>query len=853
MKMKDKCKQAVATALGKQSLTAQEATNIEARINQTMVNLARQDIQRWRGLSDIEKLSEASKQVAIDIQSDFARKKRIAVQDILIQSKNLEILNDPNSRISASERIDRMVAAYGDMSGIQSVDSQTRAISDIYEGQLVDTYLNIKGALGIYTDQNLVRNIVKELHGEVTGDAIALKASEGITKTFNDILDRFNRAGGDIKKRKDYALPQHHSPQKVAEAGFDNWFNDIKPLLKLDNFLNEGGYPLSSAEMKDVLSGIYTTIVTNGADKFEAGKAGANVSSKTTNKHQEGRVLNFKDADAWLDYQSQYGGMQFVDIVGQHIYSMSRDIALVETFGSSPKKNFEILTKHAKQIDTEEKGIPVDKAEKSLIRAQDMFDEFMGANQAGSKVLANVGLTYRSMNVASMLGGTTLTSVTDQATIAKTAHVHGLSYWKTFGELIKQLNPKNAEDRKLAHSLGLATREMLGSINRWSDDGLTSVHGKAEKLAQASNGLATQVLRVSGLNTLTAASKIAFSKMMMNKYADLSRNKNWADLSAVDRELLQGAGLSELDWQVWKLATPVEDLSGNQLLAAKSIYDIPDDLLKGFGDNPKQIKDAVATRLHTHILDEQGMAVIEAGLRERTKFQVGRAGTEMGEIWRCMTQFKSFPMAFLIRHGSRAMSKQTWSSRAWYAGTLLGITSILGGLVVQLKELAAGNDPATMFDDDGDFKTEAKFFTRAFVAGGGMPIAGDILVAGMDPSGRDTTDFMTGPFGSDAKAILGLTFGNLNQWYEGKDTNAGNEAYRFVKNKIPAQNLWYTKAITNRIIFDGIQDTIASDYREKLMRKAEREQDRTRWLGDFDWGEGFDEARAPDAGKAFGQ
>lgn len=698
-----------------------------------------------------------------------------------------------------------------------------------------------------------LRNIVKELHGEATGDAIAVKASEGIAKTFNDVLERFDRAGGDIKKRKDYALPQHHSPQKVAEAGFDNWFNDIKPLLKSDNFLDKDGYPLSSAEMKDVLSGIYTTIVTNGADKFEAGKAGANVSSKTTNKHQEGHVLNFKDADAWLDYQSQYGGMQFVDIVGQHIYSMSRDIALVETFGSSPKNNFEILIKHAKKIDTKEKGIPVDKAEKSLIRAQDMFDEFMGANQAESKVLANVGLTYRSMNVASMLGGTVLSSATDHAMIAKTAHVHGLSYWKTFGELIKTLNPLNKQDRELAHSLGLATQEMLGSINRWSDDGLTSVHGTAEKLAQASNGLATQVLRVSGLNALTAASKIAFSKMMMNKYADLSRNKNWADLSAVDRELLQGAGLSELDWNVWKLATPVEDLRGNQLLAAKSIYDIPDDLLKGFGDNPKQIKDAVATRLHTHILDEQGMAVIEAGLRERTKFQFGRSGTEMGEIWRCVAQFKSFPMAFLMRHGSRAMAKNGWASRAWYAGSLLGMTSLLGGLVVQLKELAAGNDPATMFDDDGDFKTEAKFFTRAFVAGGGMPIAGDILVAGMDPSGRDTTDFMTGPFGSDAKAILGLTFGNLNQWYEGKDTNAGNEAYRFAKNKIPAQNLWYTKAITNRIIFDGIQDTIAPGYREKLQRKAEREQDRTRWLGDFDWSEGFDEARAPDAGKAFGQ
>ncbi|WP_326519035.1 hypothetical protein [Acinetobacter sp. CAAS 2-6] len=852
--MKDRCKQAVAQALGKPALTVQEAMDIENRINQTMVNLARQDIQRWRNLTDIEKLSEAGKQVAIDIQSDMARKKRVAVQDILIQSRNLETLKDPSLRISASERVDRMVAAYGDMSGIQSVDSKARAIADIYRGQLVDFYTNINGALGIYTDKVLAHNIVKELFKESTGDAVALKAADGIAKTFDDILERFNRAGGNIKKRKDYGLPQHHGVQQIASAGFDKWFQDTAPLLKQDNFLDKDGYPIGGQELKDVMSDIYTTIVTNGANKYEAGKGGGvGVSSKVTNRHQEARVLNFKDADAWLEYQSVYGGKPLVDVLESHISGMAKEIALVETFGSNPKGNMDILMNTAKQIDTVERGIPVNKAEKSLIRAQAMFDEFMGANQPENRVLANVGLAYRSMNVASMLGGTVLSSATDQAMIAKTAWVHGVSYWKTFGELIKTLNPANKADRDFAHSLGLATQEMLGSINRWSDDGLVSVHGKSEKLARLSNGLATQVMRLSGLNALTEASKIAFTKMMMNKYADLSRSKAWSDLNAVDRELLQGAGLSELDWKVWQLAKPVEDLNGNQLLAARSIYSIPDDLLKGFGDDPKQIKDAVATRLHTHLMDEQGMAVIEAGLRERTKLQLGRPGTEMGEIWRCVTQFKSFPMAFLMRHGSRAMSKTTWSSRAWYAGTLLGLTTLMGALVVQLKELANGNDPATMFDDDGNFKTEGKFFTRAFVAGGGLPILGDILVAGMDPTGRDTSEFMTGPFGSDAKAVLSLTVGNANQWFEGKDTNVANEAFRFAKNKIPAQNLWYTKAVANRMIFDGIQDTIAPGYREKLIRKAEAEQDRTRWLGDWAWDSGFEEIDVPDVGKAVGQ
>ncbi|MBK5648521.1 MAG: hypothetical protein I4N51_16760, partial [Acinetobacter sp.] len=159
--------------------------------------------------------------------------------------------------------------------------------------------------------------------------------------------------------------------------------------------------------------------------------------------------------------------------------------------------------------------------------------------------------------------------------------------------------------------------------------------------------------------------------------------------------------------------------------------------------------------------------------------------------------------------------------------------------------LVNGNDPATMWDSE-DPEKSLEFFKRSFVAGGGLPVLGDILVAGMDTSGRDAGDFIAGPFGSDFKSLLSLTVGNATQLSDGTDTNAGNETFKFLKGKIPAQNLWYTKAATNRMIFDEMQDIIAPGYREKLLRKAEREHDRTRFLGDFSWGSGFDEARTPD-------
>ncbi|MBI1450382.1 hypothetical protein IL972_00320 [Acinetobacter sp. FL51] len=844
--MKDQCKAAVAKALGKDSLNQQEATDIENRINDAMKSVARKDINEWRNLSDAEKLTKAGEYVAQDIQDQLKRKHAIAARDILAQNKNLVALEHPT--LSASEVVDRMVAPHGDMSGIQSIDSKSRGIATIYRGELVDFYTNIKGGTGVFTDKDLVQKIVRERFNDNTGDPLAKKISDKMGEVFEGMRQRFNRSGGDVGKLDDWGLPQTHDLQKIVKAGKEAWVKKAESLINTEKYVHEDGSYYSQQEIRSLLEYSYDTLTSNGANKTEIGRQSFGGNSKVTSRHSESRVLHFKDADAWLEYQADFGGMPFVDLVEAHINGLSKDIALVENLGSNPKSAMRILMDAAEQKDWQ-KGIDASKTGKSRKRAQTMFDEFMGANTPESEVLANLGLAYRSMNVASMLGGTTLSSITDQAMIKKTASIHGIAYRKTFGELISQLNPKNKEDRELAHSLGLATEEMLGSIARWSDDGLTSVSGKSQKLARVSSAIASQVMRVSGLNALTAASKVGFTKMLMEKYGRLSRDKTWSDLSEMDRELMTKTGLSERAWEVMRLADPIIDRKGNQLMSARSIYEIPDEKLTAFGD-PQRVKDEIASSFQAHLLDEQGMAVVEAGLRERTWMSAGqKKGTAMGEILKGMLQFKSFPAAFLMRHGSRAMSFEKGTSKAAYGASIFAMTTLLGALVVQLKELANGNDPSTMWDEN-DPQKSINFLTRSAVQGGGLSILGDILVAGTDTSGRSTSDFMVGPLGSDAKAVLGLTVGNFTQYYEGKDTNASNEAFKLLKNKIPAQNLWYTKAATNRMIFDEMQDMIAPGYREKLLRKAEREHDRTRFLGDFSWGAGFDEARAPDFEKA---
>jgi hypothetical protein len=155
---------------------------------------------------------------------------------------------------------------------------------------------------------------------------------------------------------------------------------------------------------------------------------------------------------------------------------------------------------------------------------------------------------------------------------------------------------------------------------------------------------------------------------------------------------------------------------------------------------------------------------------------------------------------------------------------------------LQLGEIANGNNPLPMWDDD-DPDVALSFMTKAAMKGGGMTLLGDIVAAGADTSGRDGRDFLLGPMGGDMVKLAQLTSGTANQILNGKDvTSKTNQMYMLAKSKIPGQNLWYTKTAMNRLMFDDIQNMIAPDYQQKYKRKMQK-QGRSQW---WESGEGLD-------------
>lgn len=845
MAMKDQCKQAVAQALGKQSLTAQEAANIEARINETMRNMARRDVQKWRNLSQNEKLSEASKQVAIDIKEQLARKHKIAANNIVTLSQRFNDLDHKN--LPANQVLDRMVAPYGDMSGITPIELEYKSIADMHKSELDDFYTNINGWTKLITDQELVTKVVKELFKEKTDDTMAKNIAEKIREVNNNLKDRFNRSGGDIGDLGDkYGLPTHWGRDKFSDDRKGLWLDLAQKNIDPDFLIKSDGSTMTQLELQDVLSKAFDTISSDGLNSVEVGKMSYSGASNVTNRMSQSRVLHWKDADAWLEMQREFGELPLFEIVNSHIDTMAKNIALVEKFGSNPNTTFKILAQEAKRID-QKNGINNGKISRGINRAQTMYDVFSGNGiKVESEILADIGSTYRAVNTGGLLGSALLSSLSDIAPMVKMAKVHGISTKNLFSELTKTLNPKNKEHRKFARSLALGIDEMTGSVARWGADSLTDLHSRSSKIARGSQSVASTVLRLSLLNAWSAGAKQAWSKLLMNKYAEVIKEKSWLDLTDSDRNLMKNTGLDEQTWEVMRLAKSIEDMDGNPILSSKSVYEIPDELLTKFGD-PKKIKDHVATKYHAHILNEQGFAVIESGLREQTRiFGTTTGGDLAGFLLRGFWQFKSFPTAFLMRHGSRMLAQPTIQGKAFYGiGIAMGM-SILGGLSLQLGEIALGNDPLEIWDSN-DPKVAMDFFFRSVAKGGGLSIMGDVFAAGADPSGRDARNMLIGPLGNDFAQIAKITAGTANKWYNNKDmTNTPNEIYRLLKSKVPAQNLWYTKAAINKLMFDHLQDTIAPGYREKLMKKAEQEQKKRSFLGDFSYSSGFDEARSPD-------
>lgn len=819
--MRQRCVQAVQQAIGR-PLRAAEDQQIMENLRLAMRQLQSQDAAAFAGMSEAQRLTQAATIAGQRLQADVALKQRRTALTILAHQRiNDMIATSPHGGMGV---LNRLMAFDADQkSGVMSIEAQRRAIRAYGVARLAEAMDENNGAgwrlFG--TDQG-VQDIVREAHGQRTGNADAARVAQAFRDIAEQNRQRFNSAGGNIGHLEDWGVPHSHSQHKIATAGISAWVNFVRPLLDRNKYTNPDGTRMSDAQFTDFLESTWATLATNGVNKLEPGKSGG--TGARANRGSEHRQIHFRNGDAWIRYQQQFGERDLIGTMLGHIDGMSKDIALVENLGPNPTNTLKLFLDREQKAATVANPVDEQSIQKERTKIEGLYAEVAGVRPPPvSRRLADNFAAYRSLNVAARLGSAAITSITDQGSMATVAGMNRLPVAKIFSNEIKFLNPANPEHRVLARRAGLGVEQMLGSLSRWGADGLGDVAEVSSRLAKYSNKMAEKVMQLSGMNALMEGAQRAFGSVMLDTLGTLTRNaQTLADLSPEDARLLRGAGITDLDWSVWRLAQP-EDFrgAGDTVLTAESIYRISDAdldaLARANGTAPQRLRDQAATKLMGHVLSETSVAIIEPGAREKAfMFGDGAKGTLGSEIRRSFWQFKSFSVAMAMRHWRRGLA-QPGAGKVKYIGMLMLSTTVLGSMAMQLNSIASGRDP-----EDID---SADFWKRAFLKGGGLGIYGDFILADQTQYGSSFAGILGGPMLGDIESLYSI-YGNVK--HKGGE-DAAAMGFRFAKSHIPFANLWYTKAITDHMFFNQVQEELSPGYLSRMKSNARKNYGQEYW------------------------
>ncbi|ELY7203909.1 hypothetical protein SOH31_000318 [Acinetobacter baumannii] len=824
--MRAECREQVAQALGKKKLSAADSNRISQLYIRAQNILARTDSD-WLLKSPAERAEAIAQKTASDLSIQIAKNNQNIARDAILKAQ-LEQEIYSHSTLNPIQVLMRKIAYFSDQSGIQSVEKQSQALHSRWMSLVADVFTKTQERWGLSVNKEMTDDLIRVMFGGKSDNPEITAMAKEVSFALEEMRLAFNRAGGNIRKLDNWGFMTSHDQKKVALSTEKEWVDEVLPKLDRNQYVRGDGLLMSDSEVRTMLKDVYRTIATNGANKFLDGRKSITPvggRSKMANRHQEARALHFKDGDSWLEYQAKFGTYNetgFHEILKNHTHRMSTEIAMMQNFGSNPRLSFENLLEEAstKLKADPENGSKHGEIDKQSKRALSMYNTLDANTRAVDSTLGNVMGGLRALMVASKLGGTTLTTIGDHASTKKSANMLGLSYTKSvLPEYMKQLTQGKNRDEALRFGIGIT--EMVGSTSRFGDADVVSSATKSGRFNARMQQLASTTLKISGLNAVTAGMKRAFNLVHMNKIAEMTRSTHWKDLGKDDLKILKGNGITEKDWNLWRELTPSRREDGAIVLTQNDFFNAPDEVIKKFlpkdkQDSPTAIVDyryKAAMKYQTHIFNEESVAVIEAGVRERSIINLGDAGTIQGELGRTLFQFKGFPLAYMLRIGHRAFAQGDIKSRATFLASLLAYQTLAGAFIVQLQNLANGKNPEPVFTPD--------FFGKAILKGGGLSFMGDLMSALSDPTGRSFGDFVAGPLVSQGGKLGMLLTGMGNNFIEGKESTRAMEIANTLKGNLPFQNIWYSKLIIDRMLYSKLQNMIDPDYLPKTQQRLE--------------------------------
>lgn len=697
----------------------------------------------------------------------------------------------------------KALIAKGDpFSTYSNVEARQASIFGQFQSQISDVLTTFRArGLGWHSNVNTLHDVVRELWGTNTGNSAAKEMAESWSKVGEMARQMYNEAGGAIPKLDTWRLPQSHNMVAVMKAGQEAWVKFVTPLLDHSKMINERtGKAFTPQELDLALSEVFKTIGEDGYNKMKPTGALYTGHRSLAKRYMDHRFLLFKNADDWMKYQESFGNPDTFASMNQYLHRMSHDIAMMQVLGPNPHATMNFIRqsvmKDAQELKLklQDQSI-VTRAEENLNNMDELFDLYNGSSYASADhwVPRTLQGTRNIVNSA-FLGSTAITSLTDLGFQKHTATQLGIAFGPLFKRVFKNLNPLNVEERgRIALRSGLIAESWIGLAQ-------TQARFAGEMTGpQITQRFSDVVMRASGLTAWTQAGRHAFGMELMGNLGDLV-SKSFDTLDPRMQKALTRYGFDNASWDL---------IRQSELYNYKSATFLRPEEIRLATHMPKDQAQELALRFLDMVNTEVDYAVPTVGLRSKATLTGGtKAGTLPGEIVRSFSMFKNFSVQVAYTHLWKSMSEATLAKKAGSLADLAIATTAMAALSMQLKEIANGRDPRPM-----DTK---EFWGASFLLGGGMGIWGDFLFSNVNRYGGGLEDTIAGPVINMANSIKNLTYGNVQQLIQGKDTNFAGETLRMLETYMPGKTLWYMKLLWQRQMFERLHLYIDPKYQQRL-------------------------------------
>lgn len=723
------------------------------------------------------------------------RQKLLAYQNWKQITKNLDEFRDFNGQPDINKAAEALFVP-DVRAKYSNLEARTQAVTNSATRVMYDVLGTFrKNIIGSTRRKAKLKDMVREVFGEDTGNAHAKELAQAWGKAAEYLRQRFNAAGGGIFKRADWGLPQMHDMLKVRKATFEEWRDFIQPKLNMQKMINEQtGLPFTPESLEIALRNVYNTIRTDGMANFKA--TGQSRGKSVANRHTDHRFLVFNTPDDWMAYQQRFGQPDAFDTMMGHITTMSRDIAMMEILGPNPRSTLEFLKGTlAKRAAGDAKK--EDAARGMSKKLENYYAAFSGAkNQPINTFYANTFAGLRQLLQSAQLGAASIAALTDVNFQRIARASAGLPQTKVLTDYLKQMNPLSVEEKgRLAIRTGLIA------------EGWMSIAIGQQRLVGDMTGpeitrrIADFVMKASLLSPLTNAGKWAFG---MEFYGTLADNvgKRFDELDDALRNTLEKYSIGADKWDIMR-TTELYDYEGAKFLRPEDI-EFREDI------NPRLARD-LATRI-MEMIDTETQYAVPSTTQKGRVFLTGETqpGTVTGELMRSFAMYKGFGVSVMSFHAMRGAAQKGLSGKGRYFADLIISTTLMGALALQMKEFTKGRQPRPM--------TDTEFWMAAMLQGGGLGIYGDFLFSNRNRFDRGLAETVAGPVVGFANDLGNLTIGNLMEAAAGEETNIASEMINFAGRYTPGSSLWYMRLGLERLVLDQMKLYTDKKARQKFRQ-----------------------------------